>query len=146
MGSVFPDNVVSDGAETGPSAQLPNGLEELGVQWQGKAIVLLSLQGQAVHLPAAKFPAISQKYMLRMSTQNMKAACRRRNHIQMDNGKTNVHQESLNNCFLLLHFVKLVTYWDFEVDQYLVLYPQTIYNTIYSYNILQPLSLVLYRG
>lgn len=56
MGPVFPDNVVSDGAETGPPAQLPNGLEELWVQRQGKAIVLLPLQGQAVHLPAAKLP------------------------------------------------------------------------------------------
>lgn len=26
MGPVFPDNVVSDGAEAGPPAQLPNGL------------------------------------------------------------------------------------------------------------------------
>lgn len=54
---VFPDDVVSDGAETGPPAQLPNGLQELGVQRQGEAIVLLSLQGEAVHLPAAKLPA-----------------------------------------------------------------------------------------
>lgn len=64
VGSVFSDNVVSDGAETGPPAQLPNGLEELGVQRQGKAIVLLSLQGQAVHLPAAKLPAMSHKQKL----------------------------------------------------------------------------------
>lgn len=56
--SVFPDDVVSDGAETGPPAQLPNGLQELGVQRQGEAIVLLSLQGQAVHLPAAELPAM----------------------------------------------------------------------------------------
>lgn len=55
--SVFPDDVVRDGAETGPPAQLPNGLQEVGVQRQGEAIVLLSLQGQAVHLPAAKLPA-----------------------------------------------------------------------------------------
>lgn len=61
MGSILSDNVVSDGAEAGPPAQLPNGLEELGVQRQRKAIVLLSLQGQAVHLPAAKLPAMSQK-------------------------------------------------------------------------------------
>lgn len=61
MGSVFPYNVVSDGAKTGPPAQLPNGLEEVWVQRQGKAIVLLSLQGQAVHLPTAKLPAIQQK-------------------------------------------------------------------------------------
>lgn len=61
MGSIFPDDVVRDGAETGPPAQLPDGLEELGVQRQGKAIVLLSLQDQAVHLPAAKLPATSQK-------------------------------------------------------------------------------------
>lgn len=54
---VFPDDVVSDGAETGPPAQLPNGLQELGVQRQGEAIVLLSLQGEAVHLPAAELPA-----------------------------------------------------------------------------------------
>lgn len=67
MGPVFSDNVVSDGAETGPPAQLPNGLEELGVQRQGKAIVLPSLQGQAVHLPAAKLPAMSQKHMLSVS-------------------------------------------------------------------------------
>lgn len=57
VGPVFPDDVVSDGAETGPPAQLPNGLQELGVQRQGEAIVLLSLQGEAVHLPAAKLPA-----------------------------------------------------------------------------------------
>lgn len=54
---VFPDDVVSDGAETGTPAQLPNGLQELGVQRQGEAIVLLSLQGEAVHLPAAELPA-----------------------------------------------------------------------------------------
>lgn len=57
MRPVFPDDVVSDGAETGPPAQLPDGLQELGVQRQGEAIVLLSLQGEAVHLPAAKLPA-----------------------------------------------------------------------------------------
>lgn len=67
MGSIFPDNVVSDGAKTGPPAQLPNGLEELWVQRQGKAIVLLSLQGQAVHLPSAKLPAMSHKHMLSVS-------------------------------------------------------------------------------
>lgn len=61
VGPVFPNNVVSNGTETGPPAQLPNGLEELRVQWQGKAIVLLSLQGQAVHLPAAKLPAMLHK-------------------------------------------------------------------------------------
>lgn len=67
MGSVFPDEVVSDGPETGPPAQLPNGLQELWVQRQRKAIVFLSLQGQAVHLPTAKFPAISHKRMLCVS-------------------------------------------------------------------------------
>lgn len=67
MGSVFPNNVVSDGVETGPPAQLPNGLEELRVQRQGKAIVLLSLQGQAIHLPAAKLPAKSHKCMFGVS-------------------------------------------------------------------------------
>lgn len=76
VGSVFSDNVVSDGAETGPPAQLPNGLEELGVQRQGKAIVLLSLQGQAVHLPAAKLPAMSHKQKLSGGKQHMNAACR----------------------------------------------------------------------
>lgn len=60
MGSVFPDDAVGDGVETWPPAQLPDGLEEVGVQRQGKAIVLLSLQGQAVHLPAAELPETSQ--------------------------------------------------------------------------------------
>lgn len=64
MSPVFPDNVVSDGAQTGPPAQLPNGLQELWVQRQGKAIVLLSLQGQAVHLPAAKLPETPHKQTL----------------------------------------------------------------------------------
>lgn len=80
MGSILSDNVVSDGAEAGPPAQLPNGLEELGVQRQRKAIVLLSLQGQAVHLPAAKLPAMSQKKTARSveakDTQHMNATCR----------------------------------------------------------------------
>lgn len=67
VSSVFSDNVVSDGAKTGPPAQLPNGLEELRVQRQGKAIVLLSLQGQAVHLPASKLPAMSNKHKLKRS-------------------------------------------------------------------------------
>lgn len=58
MSSVFSDNVVSDGTETWPPAQLPNGLQELRVQRQRKAMVLLSLQGQAVHLPAAELPAM----------------------------------------------------------------------------------------
>lgn len=61
MGSIFPDNVVNDGTLTGPSAQLPNSLEELGVQRYGKAIVFLSLQGQTVHLPTSKLPAAKHK-------------------------------------------------------------------------------------
>lgn len=64
MGPVFPNNVVGNGGETGPPAQLPNGLEKLRVQRQGIAIVLLSLQGQAVHLPAAKLPAKSHNHKL----------------------------------------------------------------------------------
>lgn len=75
MGPVFPDNVVCDGAKTGPPAQLPNGLEELGIQRQGKAIVLLSLQGQAVHLPSAKLPAISHKHMLAVSKGKQQHEC-----------------------------------------------------------------------
>lgn len=69
MRSIFPDDVVSDGAETGPPAQLPNDLQELRVQWQRKAIVLLSLQGQAVHLPAAKLPAM---YFTQTHTHSIK--------------------------------------------------------------------------
>lgn len=75
MGPVFPDNVVCDGADTGPPAQLPNGLEELRVQRQGKAIVLLSLQGQAVHLPAAKLPAMSHKHMLAVNKGKQQHEC-----------------------------------------------------------------------
>lgn len=33
MSPVFPDDVVGDGGETGPPAQLPDGVEEVGVQW-----------------------------------------------------------------------------------------------------------------
>lgn len=58
VGAIFSDDVVSDGTETGSPAQLPNGLQELWVQRQGKAIVLWSLQGQTVHLPSAKLPAM----------------------------------------------------------------------------------------
>lgn len=88
MGSVFPDDVVSDGAETGPPAQLPNGVQELWVQRQGKAIVLLSLQGQAVHLPSAKLPAmyVTQIHAQRKNTQHINATCR---HIRE---KTQVQQ------------------------------------------------------
>lgn len=81
VGSVFPDNVVCDGAKTGPPAQLPNGLQELGVQRQGKAIVLLSLQGQAVHLPTAKLPAMSHKHKLRVSKVCTAHECSMQNRI-----------------------------------------------------------------
>ncbi len=86
MGSVFSNNVVCDGAETGPPAQLPNGLEELGIQWQGKAIVLLSLQGQAVHLPAAKLPAMSHKHMLSVSKGHTTHGCCMQAHSRKDTG------------------------------------------------------------
>lgn len=88
MGSVFSDNVVSDGAETRPPAQLPNGLEEVGVQRQGKAIVLLSLQGQAVHLPAAKLPAMSHKHMLSVSKRHTTHECSMLTHSQKPNPST----------------------------------------------------------
>lgn len=80
MGSVFPDNVVSNGVETRPPAQLPNGLEEIGVQRQRKAIVLLSLQGQAVHLPAAKLPAMSHKNMLNVRKGQTTHECHMQAH------------------------------------------------------------------
>lgn len=78
MGAVFPDNVVSDGTETRPPSQLPNSLEKLGIQWQSKAIVLLSLKGQAVHLPAAKLPAMSQKTLGKQKAQSKSRRGKRR--------------------------------------------------------------------
>ncbi len=95
MGSVFSDNVVSDGDQTGPPAQLPNGLEELGVQRQGKAIVLLPLQGQAVHLPAAELPAMSHKHGLYRSKGHIKHECCMQAHSKKDTGPTE------NMCFLI---------------------------------------------
>lgn len=56
MGSVFPNNVVGDGAEAGTPSQMPNGLEELGVQRKGRAIVHLPFQNEAVHLPSSELP------------------------------------------------------------------------------------------
>ena len=54
MGAVLPDDVFSDGTDSRPAAQVPDGLHELGVERQGHAIVVLSLQHQAAHFPAAK--------------------------------------------------------------------------------------------
>lgn len=57
--AILPDDVLSDGSGGRPSAQVPDGLHELGVERQGHAIVLLSLQRQAAHFPAAKLSAKS---------------------------------------------------------------------------------------
>lgn len=100
MGSVFPDNVVSDGAKTGPPAQMPNGLEELRVQRQGKAIVFLSLQGQTVHLPAAKLPAMSHKHMLNVSKGHTTHECCMQAHMRKDTGPTH---------YLKLHTMEVET-------------------------------------
>lgn len=57
--AILPDDVLSDGGSGRASAQVPDGLHELGVERQGHAIVLLPLQRQAAHFPAAKLSAKS---------------------------------------------------------------------------------------
>lgn len=101
MGSVFSDNVVSDGDETGPPAQLPNGLEELGVQRQGKAIVLLPLQGQAVHLPAAKLPAMSHKHTLNGGKGHTTHECCMQAHTERQ-GSTRKHSFCFVGFFVVV--------------------------------------------